>query len=1693
MSFATDKWFKHLREEILIEGLNDIGLDETIKEEIRSDLPEASEKGRVWVGNAWKSIDGGAFIGYGWFTRHIKEEIAPLGKNFRGDEGNDIERNILWNLMQNYEGQSPGKWPKLKRKFANTAKKKGFSEDDIQDLLYQFEQLDLKCWNWFTTRTENIFTTLNQNPNNYEMIKEIPPSDWMTAENVCYEFQMNQENPEQIMHTFDDGSYWYNLETYRCGDEGDRMGHCGTDERGTLYSLRKKDKGKKNSTSYITISYNENNETIYQIKGRANTCPPEKIWPHIATFIDITGAQTLQESGEYSSEPEEFEQLGQWLSQNTGIDFEGSLERRVEEMTEACREWERGFREDYGPHTYFRQVVVDTDDMWDGEQIRPRWYQDDIDFITVQVNFDLEDKYLLRQPEDLGDELVDEIYEIIDDNDSNGVISEYGNRPDFSFIRAYSLEEATRKYHTHGYRSDKRPLYLEGDKTFLVVSDLDGGIESATDDLSRYEADNYHLFLNVIRDFINEVEESIDKIKLLLIEQEYIAKPGIISYKEKADETFNNFIVSTIQGRNQFQFILTSFGILFYTTPEEMQAIMQTDLLDIENFYKTNENYYSSFEFKNKIIAGLQEKENEAIDFAKRQMKLNFGEKYEQKIDSIWEKFRSVGMFKIGAIKNDMFAAFAVRQKNPDARSTERDYFSYKLSFDFNESTYPIFAPIVEYYDNNFDFVISVFDRVVKEYIKEAVVKHREKTQKADALPMQEGLIVEGLDDIGLSEETVRRIRFAMPNASEKGRVWIGNAMKDFAPAIDSGGFRSQFRSESKEFIRLYGEKFQFGDYNLLKDLIYKMIDTFNKWKKARKSFVKSSNKKGVHPELIQKITDFFDLYEEIAFNQFEAKVNEIITVLNMDPINYEKAILFDRQEIDEKGNTKYFYDSISDFPPTEIQLVNEKCYKYLDSIDKEDQRIIQFDNGSYWYDLKTGRCSQESERMGHCGTDNMGTLFSLRKKEADNYQSTSYVTISYNRENQTIYQIKGRFNKCPLEQYWPYIAEFVKQMGVEEIEEDGQYSGEEQKFTNMLEYLEAETPVKTALAFKRRARIIDEFRAQLEGVQSDIKQAYYENLLENNFFHIFFNDETSTPYWTPSIDIMVIEMPFRLHDTRIYNGREPKEATAISEEIYDVIKNRDVSNLFKTIDKRGLSFPIFANANTSLGARHKSIRNYYDFETNQGTNTYLVLRGLEGGMKDYVRKTEHLSTTEPLDYRDFLELVVLLIERIQNSGENIQKVLEKHKLLISQENSNRFKNFVKNLNNLEYDGNYSTQQFSNYFTLETAGKLFSLTESESISLKEIGYATGYQQSLGDEGFIRSRFIQLLKEHPEFPNDKMPDGTKTNKKGVPYTEQQFWEKTLDTRVSLVKVGIKGEEVLYYGIEIFGSLSDLRFESGFALAVFAETHYPYMIDCLRKAVKEDISMYEKQQEKDTSLPMQEAVGNPLDVRVYEMDFVMSYPLAMGFEMTDIHNIIRAIPDVTTVRTVGETKRTQGNRTVSLQRLKFALQGIKSRKDWIRQVLLPQIHKISSKISIHKIGKADLSSSSKSRLKEGYFDSSMRQSPGRTTPRPSIQGLIDDWVEGGVMYDQPTNLNLTRYSVMMPVEDLKHLCSRHQRKHGHHFDAGYEKFIQNGPRDPIYLAIGKNGRAKITGNEDDLRYAIKAGVEEVPVFISYQRQV
>ncbi len=81
----------------------------------------------------------------------------------------------------------------------------------------------------------------------------------------------------------------------------------------------------------------------------------------------------------------------------------------------------------------------------------------------------------------------------------------------------------------------------------------------------------------------------------------------------------------------------------------------------------------------------------------------------------------------------------------------------------------------------------------------------------------------------------------------------------------------------------------------------------------------------------------------------------------------------------------------------------------------------------------------------------------------------------------------------------------------------------------------------------------------------------------------------------------------------------------------------------------------------------------------------------------------------------------------------------------------------------------------------------------------------------------------------------------------------------------------------------------------------------LIETMKKAVAGPIKdQLAKWDSEDQGESLQEA-DNPLDVRLYEIDYVMSYPLGQGFEITDIHNIIRAIPDVTTVRTIGNAKR------------------------------------------------------------------------------------------------------------------------------------------------------------------------------------------
>lgn len=1284
MSFATDKWFKHIRGELLTEGLADIGLDEMIQKEIEAALPEASEKGRMWVGAAWKSIDGNRISNYGWFEGYLVNALAQHIPTFKREDN-----NILLGLVSAYTTQPVSKWPKAKRKFAKNVLKFNFPDDAAKQVLIDFKVLEKRTWNWFSGRISNVIITLNQNPNNYQLIKDIPPSDYQQAENECFDFQKTQEDPDKIMHVFGDGSYWYDLDTYQCNMEGDRMGHCGRDERGTLYSLRKKESGKKASKSYITIAYNAQDETIYQIKGRQNTCPPRELWNHIQTFIEITGAEKLAETGEYSNEPEEFEELGQWLDENAGISFEGSFEKRMEEFRQEVERLENVWeRSEYFQQIDFDGVSFDTLDYDEGAM--PTWAAS-VSSIASKLPFDLTEETMRTffavgsdNPQDLAfsDEIEEAIMEIFKEEERNDILdNKYSSSEAYAYlIKADNYAQAFIKADNMSrlMREDREQL-TKGSDTYVVIWDIGRLFEDyASDNFDTTDAEGFGEWYEAVNEMVDDLDDSLDAIEDLLISRKLAKRPDYKGYIDKAEEEFNNFIVATSTRAKRGTIELFASGVLFKATAEQMEALKQVGFN--QTLFRQDNGSYWGYELRKEFLDTVFTHDRQAQAFAKNQMKLNFGDKYEQIPDDTFDE-----AFEI--IESGAQIGITT---TPAGKGTPPS-INYKITIVMDKNTFPVLGPYIEYYDNHFDVMIKGFERGVRAEVKKAEEVYRQRTGSDTSLPVEEGkLITEGLADIGLPDDLVGLIREFLPTASEKGRVWSGNAFKKYAIL---GPARDRMLAELITLVQDHHKLFQFGDnpeanslFNLDRAL---RTGNIKQVIKARKSFVKAASKLGADQAITDKILQLVDRGLKGALIYFlKERINSVVTTLNQNPNNYEM---------------------IKDFPDWDWSAANEAMEEYQAKIENPDQIIHRFDDGSYWYDLKTSRCKNEGERMGHCGMGMYGSLYSLRKKDKGKKESRSYATISYNPEDKTIFQIKGRGNEAPPEQFWKHIAEFVNLAGAVHNEELGQHSG--------------------------------------------------------------------------------------------------------------------------------------------------------------------------------------------------------------NSKESFEKL-------------------------------------ARYLTQET----------------------------------------------------------------------------------------------------GITSDL-------------------VD-------------------DSSL--QEA-GSPLDVRLYEIDYVMSYPLGQGFEITDIHNIIRAIPDVTTVRTIGNAKRSQGNRTISLQRLKFALRGQKNRLEWVRQVLLPQIHKISPKIRIHKVDRAELISSSRQSLGESYYNSTMRQSPGRTTPLPSIQNLIDDWVEGGVMYDQPTNHNLTRYSVMMPVEDLKHLCGREPRKHGHHFDAGYQNFIQNGTRDPIYLAIGKNGRAKITGNEDDLRYAIKAGVEEVPVFISYQRQV
>jgi len=237
---------------------------------------------------------------------------------------------------------------------------------------------------------------------------------------------------------------------------------------------------------------------------------------------------------------------------------------------------------------------------------------------------------------------------------------------------------------------------------------------------------------------------------------------------------------------------------------------------------------------------------------------------------------------------------------------------------------------------------------------------------------------------------------------------------------------------------------------------------------------------------------------------------------------------------------------------------------------------------------------------------------------------------------------------------------------------------------------------------------------------------------------------------------------------------------------------------------------------------------------------------------------------------------------------------------------------------------------------------------------------------------------------------------------------------------------------------------------------------------------------------------------IDQRLYKVQIGVTIDETVAGTDEQIENQIRGIEEVTTVSHKREEQRKYGADTLyRVYEIKFELVGQQSRDGYRDLTLVPQIHRQVNGLKVIKRGQVKLIDSG---LKESWAGKAWSAVPQQAspemphTPSLTIDAVLADWMDGSVQaYDTPMNTNSMAYHVMVPVDELWELCGRHYRAGQEDFDARYQDFIHTGPTNPVFVAVGRNGRVKLTGNEDAVWFAKKSGLQELPVFFSYQRQV
>jgi len=1112
------------------------------------------------------------------------------------------------------------------------------------------------------------------------------------------------------------------------------------------------------------------------------------------------------------------------------------------------------------------------------------------------------------------------------------------------------------------------------------------------------------------------------------------------------------------------------------------------------------------------------------------------------------------------------------------------------------------------------------------------------------------------VEDFNLPDIIVGKVRAYLHGTSEKGRIWAAEQWKE-QPMPATEAWKNKFVNPTIEEIdklldgppgheKLGGDKWEefkddirkvaFISDNLDKALTSqtegaqgRLKKSINKAEKAlkRNPYIKSIFTSD--EEMNERLGDIFGRMKDFAYNTmwtgFYENSRNIFTYLNDDPSNYE---YFKGKDVWDPVEITYYDRTTRKKETADFQDLDTYAEYLLQNIEDEQMIIHTFEDGSYWYDLDTRRCSVEGQRMGHCGAADEGTMWSLRYMPKGRKWSSSLVTIEYDQDTETVHQIKGRDNNAPHKGTWPHIVWFIDEMDVEYIAERGQHSDDHEGFEKLREYLEENTNATFRDSTEEQAEQLEEDLREIErSVNGRLDHGGVDGAdsVDYDGDHIYYYATAGMTYVIPLLGwegfqrgpenksyvargenaVGFRPMPY---DDDFYNWKDiipnyPEEIEWDLDDTGGAVELR-VDVTWRCEDCSDASdFQYFADDFET------SVDNYYDDTVNQITKL-LARKGIinPSGWTTTARELSDLDQQlqnwqTDLDLDDLSDTIRFWLhegdndeviesgvsipsEYITRSGIRAQDVNQMIRQVfggthyggIEVRASSLFMDSVFNaLKEMDREANLAAQQQTRlpgipaeYFrnmvqpiklsddmevflsgfrqkeTLSTSNRFAPIELSyriviemdEDVSKENLEAAMNFMKQMDSDNNVEkvktaiNQVIQARLQNSVQQQNKtykeIEDGT-VAKKYIGQIVDTYSGQTHPSAQSRVEFARWAAENIkdMNSVEIYvltqlylkdvagGGWIDFNAQED----RFPPSWVPRVRTELEKRGHPEPRSYQagvRESIEDQIIRIDRQLAErKTDLRIYRV-YVTAVVYPEIATDKEIQDQIRGIRGVTTVDPMAVTRKklTPTSYRIKLA-IKFELLGQLNRDAYIQKRLLPHMRKIkalgtvSHQPNVELVSGGDPTDITETKImKEYYGDGSiggfggmganlgaLRHPTGQmVTPRPALQTIIDDWAQGGVqLYDSPVNTHDMRYTVMMPVEELWSLAATHYRGAAMDFDGRYRHFIKDGPTNPVYLAIGKNGRAKITGNEDVVWFAKKSGLEEVPVFLSYQRQV